>query len=92
MIYKKIAIYAIGALLFASCSKDDGPTPDDTDLARATREIENLMRTPASGEYVVGIFYQKDCWDGNDSQGVPREGPQYNRLTGASNEDRKSVV
>lgn len=85
MTYKKIAIYAIGAMLFASCSEDDGPTPEDTDLARATREIENLMKTPPTGEYAVGIFYQKDSWDG-DQEGVPRDVPQYNRLTGATNE------
>lgn len=85
MIYKKLTIYALGAMLFASCSEDGGPTVEDTALARATREIENLMKTPPTGEYSVGIFYQKDAWDG-DLEGVPRDVPQYNRLTGKTDE------
>lgn len=87
MMYKKIAISvcAMGVLLFASCSDDNGPSPDDTDLARAQREIENLVNTPPSGNYEVGVFYQKDTWEG-PKDGVPRDLPQFKRLTGAVNE------
>ncbi|SDH47577.1 hypothetical protein [Bacteroides ovatus] len=85
MKYKNLAYFAIGALLAVSCSDDEGGSVDDTELARAQREIEKLVNTSPSGEYGVGIFYQKDTWNGENDANQPAS-MQYKRLTGETNE------